>query len=68
MTPVTAVADAGLALLQATLAAVVDAAESAKAWWCLEGGDQGWGQRDGLQAESCAGWSAPPGSKRLHCH
>ena len=56
MTPVTAVADAGLALLQATLAAVVDAAESAKAWWCLEGGDQGCGQKDGLQAESCAGW------------
>ncbi len=56
MTPVTAVADADLAVLQATLAAVVDAAESVKAWWCVEGGDQGCGQRGGLQAESCAGW------------
>lgn len=56
MTPETAVADVGLAFLQATVAAVVDAAESAKAWWCVEGGDEGCGQRDGVQAESCAGW------------
>jgi len=56
VTPVTAVADADRAVLQATLAAVVDAAESVKAWWCVEGGDQGCGQRGGLQAESCAGW------------
>ncbi len=56
MAPVTAVADAGLAFLQATLAAVVDAAETAKTCWCLERGHQRCGQRHGLQAESCAGW------------
>ena len=56
MAPVIAVADAGLAFLLATLAAVVDAAETAKTCWCLEGGDQSCGQRHVLQAESCAGW------------